>query len=295
MADNTKIAWTEATWNPTVGCSRTSPGCDHCYAIRDGARLQHLDAYAGTITDGDWTGVVRLIPERLSKVFEWQRPRLVFVNSMSDLFHEALPVADIAEVFAVMSLAERHTFQVLTKRSKRMRDVLCSEEFASHFAAARERWAGQPVVRQSAEMGHLALPVPNVWLGVSIESSRYVFRARHLTQTPAAVRFVSAEPLIGPLEGIEIHLPEIDWVIVGGESGPQARAMDASWARELRDHCATAGTAFFFKQAGAVLARQLGATHLAGAVLDEMPEDLQIREMPSGAVVPGERLEVGAS
>jgi len=218
MSDTSAIEWTDATWNPITGCTKVSPGCDNCYAIRFGARLQHLPAYAGTIADRDWTGKINLVHDRLDQPLRWAKPRRIFVNSMSDLFHPDVPVEFIDRVVAVMIQAPQHQFQVLTKRPKRMRRVLGS------------------------------LELPNVWLGTSIEADRYTFRADHLRATPAAVRFLSLEPLLGPLPSLD--LTGIDWVIVGGESGPKARPMHPDWVRDIRDRCVAAGVPFFFKQWG---------------------------------------------
>ena len=227
MGDRSKIEWCDATWNPIVGCTRVSPGCDNCYAIRGTRRLQHLDNHAGLLTvDGsDWSGEVRLIPERLGQPSRWQRPRRIFVCSTSDLFHPDIGAAAIAAVFDVMADTPQHTFQVLTKRSLRMRRL-------SHTAVFGAK-----------------SPLPNVWLGVSIENDEYTFRADHLRDTPTAVRFLSLEPLLGPVPSL--NLDGIDWVIVGGESGPKARPMHPDWVRDIRDRCGAAGVPFLFKQWGA--------------------------------------------
>jgi protein gp37 len=220
MGDKSGIEWTESTWNPVVGCTHISPGCDNCYAAREtSGRLRHLPAYAGLAVNGQFTGEVRCLPERLDQPLKWRKPRLVFVNSMSDLFHKGIPDGFIQRVFDVMVEARQHTFQVLTKRPQRMR-VLLSD----------------------------AVPAPNVWLGTSIESDKYTFRANWLRVTPAAIRFLSLEPLLGPLPSLD--LTGIDWVIVGGESGPGARPMHPDWVRDIRDRCQAAHVAFFFKQWG---------------------------------------------
>ena len=223
MSDRSRIEWTDATWSPIVGCKAVSSGCDHCYAAREASgRLSHLPAYAGLAENGVFTGEVRLLPERLNQPLRWRKPRRIFVNSMSDLFHPDVPDGFVAEVFDVMVQAPQHTFQILTKRPQRMaRWVLRS-------------WR-RPIL-------------PNVWLGTSIEEDRYTFRANYLRDTPAAVRFLSLEPLLGPLPSLD--LTDIDWVIVGGESGPGARPMHASWVRDIRDRCVTAGIPFLFKQWG---------------------------------------------
>lgn len=237
MSDKTKIEWTDATWNPVTGCSKVSPGCKHCYAERDWARLVHMPAFAGrAFTD------VACHPERLDQPLRWKKPRRVFVNSMSDLFHESVPVEFIAQLFDVMARCPQHTFQILTKRPARMQFLLRSE------------WDRKPL--------------PNVWLGVSIEDQATADeRIPLLLQTPAAVRWVSAEPLLGPVDlywlwskqvkrhGLGQPLPvgmyaKLNWVVVGGESGPRARPMHPQWARDLRDQCAAAGVPFLFKQWG---------------------------------------------
>lgn len=195
------------------------------------------EAYAGLTTDDDWTGVVRCLPERLDQPIRWRRPRRVFVNSMSDLFHPDVPIGFVWETMAVMGIASHHQFQVLTKRPQRMRQLLHGTvNFHSKTLNDKTRL-------------NFDSPASNIWLGTSIESDEYAFRARHLAQTPAAVRFLSLEPLLGPLPSLA--LDQIDWVIVGGESGPVARPMHPDWVRDIRDRCVEAGVAFFFKQWGA--------------------------------------------
>lgn len=248
MADRSGIGWTDATWNPVVGCSRVSPGCDHCYAIRDGVRLQHLDAYAGTISDGDWTGTVRTLPERLDVPLRWRKPRRIFVNSMSDLFHPAVDDRYIEQVLHVVAYARRHTFQVLTKRPQRMATVLGHWQDRGWLFGPEAPGAGSTRPQMGGGFGY-ALPLANLWLGTSIEADRYAWRADYLRSTPVALRFLSLEPLLGPLPSLD--LSGIDWVIVGGESGPQARPMHPSWVRDIRDRCIEAGVALFFKQWGA--------------------------------------------
>lgn len=274
MGDKSKIEWTEATWNPTVGCTHVSPGCDNCYAASlASGRLAGTPTYAGLASGGKFTGEVRLLPDRLGQPLRWRRPRVIFVNSMSDLFHDDIPNEYIARVFAVMHDAEQHTFQILTKRHARLRSLLNSEDFYGQFVgavaelrAAEQRYAN-PNVRW---------PLPNVWLGVSVETQQWAdIRVPALLDTPAAVRFLSCEPLLGPLRlshGLydwdeldqsyvcrDHGWPEcsqspacnrIDWVIAGGESGARARPMHPDWARTLRDQCAAAGVPYFFKQAG---------------------------------------------
>lgn len=224
MGDKSKIEWTDATWNPVVGCAKVSPGCDNCYAISMSRRIEATgnEAYQGITTDDDWTGLVKCLPERLDQPLRWQRPRRVFVNSMSDLFHPDVPGEFIHDVWATMAAAQQHQFQILTKRPQRMAHEVGSMDWP---------------------------PLPNVWLGTSIESDRYTFRARHLAETPAAIRFLSLEPLLGPLPSLD--LDGIHWVIVGGESGPGARPMHPNWVMDIRDQCLDEGVAFFFKQWGA--------------------------------------------
>lgn len=342
MSD-TRISWTNKTWNPLVGCSRTSPGCDRCYAIGVAHRAMqpaHRGLTLMTEHGADWTGEVRCLPDRLTVPETWRRPCLVFVNSMSDLFHRDVPPGFIVQVFATMALTPRHTYQVLTKRAQRMakwtsdptNQCLVNVEVAhrlgirtAHFApidssaAARRLGAAIGDARVAAGLERYSTwPLPNVWLGVSVESQRYAnLRLPHLLSTHTAVRWVSAEPLLGRLDlGIgdphRGHLSDdvhghphprtcltcssedhdvpyfrrdpghsgIDWVVAGGESGPGARPMDLEWARSLRDQCCDAGVPFFMKQLGAVRARELGAATRAGHALDELPGDLQIRELP---------------
>lgn len=234
MADKSNIEWTEATWNPVTGCDKVSPGCAHCYAETFAERWRGIPGHPY-----EQGFDLRMWPQRLDQPRRWKRPRMIFVNSMSDLFHERIPDAFIREVFAAMEEADWHTFQILTKRPDRM------IEFAE------------------------ALPwPPNVWMGVSIENRRFVERADALRAVPAAVRFISAEPLLGPLEGLD--LTQIDWLIAGGESGPRARPADPAWVQELRDRCQEEGVAFFFKQWGGRTPKA-GGRVLDGVQHDEMP------------------------
>ena len=224
MASRTGIKWTDSTWNPTTGCDRISAGCDHCYALDQAARMKAMGS-PGYQNDGDprTSGPgfgLTLHPDRLDLPLRWERPRFVFVNSMSDLFHDEVPDEFIAQVFDVMTRAPQHVFQVLTKRSHRLAR-----------SANRFEWPS------------------NLWVGVTVESGRYGFRLDHLRSVPAARRFVSAEPLIGDPGGL--NLTGIDWVIAGGESGPLARACQTEWLRSLRDDCVRDGAAFWFKQWGA--------------------------------------------
>ena len=229
-----RIEWTEVTWNPVTGCSKVSAGCANCYAERMARRLQAMGQpnYARGFQ-------VATHEQMVDRPLAWTRPSTVFVNSMGDLFHEDVPADFVSRVFTTMDAAYRHTFQVLTKRSGRLAALA-------------------PV-----------LPWPgNVWAGVSVEAADYVHRIDDLRSTPAAVRFLSLEPLLGPLP--ELDLTDIDWVIVGGESGPGARPMDPDWVREIRDQCLSAGVPFFFKQWGGTRKKAAGRL-LDGRVWDEMP------------------------
>jgi len=283
----TKIQWTNAVWNPVTGCSRVSEGCRHCYAERLAAtRLAHLPAYAGLaeLTPGGprWTGEVRFNAERLAMPLRWRRPRMVFVNSQSDLFHEGLSDEQIAVIFAVMACCPRHTFQILTKRPERMR------AFAGGAGDGLVRYA----VRSNRLRGTLpgdpdediAWPLPGVWLGTSVEDQAAAdARIPHLLATPAAVRFVSAEPLLGYvhiqrylLDGAHKWSPKLHWVITGGESGPGARPANPDWFRSLRNQCSECGTAYFHKQNGEYVWQNDAAgghsirvgKHAAGRLLD---------------------------
>lgn len=249
MGDKTAIEWTDATWNPLVGCTRCSPACDHCYAIgvvHRGLAEQHVGLTIrrpGEHPPGerlDWTGEVRTVPHLLDQPLRWQRPRRIFVNSLSDVFHAEVEVDFIVDLFAVMSLASQHTFQVLTKRPGRARVVLSSPTFPDLVAAACER------IRPGADS--MIWPIPNVWLGTTIESNRYAWRMNQIANTPAAVRFVSAEPLLGPLDALDMG--ELDWLIIGGESGPGARPMHPEWARALIVEAERLGVPIMFKQWG---------------------------------------------
>lgn len=245
MSDKTGIEWTDATWNPVTGCTKVSPGCDNCYAETFSERFRGTP---GHYFEGGFD--IQLRPDKLDQPLRWKKPRRIFVNSMSDLFHTDVPDEYILGVFGVMAQATQHTFQILTKRHARMRSLLT-------------RWA--------AEVSWLANPLPNVWLGVSTEDQKWAdIRIPALLGTPAAVRFISAEPLLGPIDlwnagGINAIEPDwvggptagtgcphplLDWVIVGGESGRNARPMHPAWATSLRDQCSEAQVPFLFKQWG---------------------------------------------
>lgn len=285
MSDGTKIEWTDATWNPVTGCSVVSPGCTNCYAMRlAGTRLKHHPSRAGLTVETKagpvWNGEVRLNEEWLNQPLRWKRPRRIFVCAHGDLFHEHVPDGWIDRVFAVMALAPRHTFQVLTKRAQRMRDYVTELDRLS-FKATLARMA-LAVPTPLPRFDTMEIPPSNLWLGVSVEDqARADERIPDLLATPAAVRFVSAEPLLGPIDltTVRHHDPKmfswlsyapslnaltgqypvlereprgakLSWVIVGGESGRDARPMHPDWARSLRDQCQGAGVAFFFKQWG---------------------------------------------
>ena len=234
MAQGSGIEWTDATWNPITGCAKVSPGCKHCYAERMALRLQAMG-------QRNYRNGFRLTlqPDMLELPLTWKKPQTIFVNSMSDLFHADVPVEYIQRVFGVMRRAGWHRFQVLTKRSERLAEL-----------DSRLEWAR------------------NIWMGVSVESAAYRSRIDDLRTTHAAIRFLSLEPLLGPLENLDLH--GIDWVIVGGESGPGARPMNPEWVLDLRDQCRAARVPFFFKQWGGWNKKKTGRT-LEGRLWDEMP------------------------
>lgn len=234
MATKSKIEWTESTWNPVTGCTKISPGCKNCYAERMAKRLEAMGQpnYANGFS-------LTVHPHVVDAPLSWKAPQVIFVNSMSDLFHKDVPLAFIQKVFDVMKRADWHQFQILTKRSGRLLQLDSSLE-----------WAG------------------NVWMGVSVETERYQHRIDDLRQTSAAVKFLSLEPLLGALPALD--LTGIDWVIVGGESGPRARPMDEEWVLEIRDQCVDQGVPFFFKQWGGTNKKKAGRI-LQGRTWDEMP------------------------
>lgn len=234
MGDKTTIEWTEATWNPVSGCTKISPGCVNCYAERMAARLQLMGA------PGYTNGFKLTLQEKaLDLPLRWKSPRIIFVNSMSDLFHKDVPLEYIQRVFSVMERASQHTFQILTKRSERLLEL-------SQFL----NWP------------------TNVWMGVSVESSDYTYRIDDLRLTPAKIKFLSLEPLLGPLPNL--NLASIDWAIVGGESGWRARPMEEGWVVDIRNQCRKAKVPFFFKQWGGVNKKKTGRL-LEGRTWDEMP------------------------
>ena len=235
MADRSGIEWTEATWNPVTGCTKISPGCKNCYAERMALRLQAM-GQPNYVNGFD----VTMHEHALDTPLSWKKPRVIFVNSMSDLFHKDVPLEFIQRVFDVMKRAEQHQFQELTKRAERLNQL-----------SSQLEWA------------------PNIWMGVSVETNAYTHRIDLLRETGASIKFLSLEPLLGPLP--DLALERIDWVIVGGESGPGARSMDPHWVRDIRDQCITANVPFFFKQWGGVHKKKNGR-QLDGRTWDQMPD-----------------------
>jgi protein gp37 len=280
MGDRTGIQWTEATWNPVVGCSKVSPGCANCYAETFSlTRLKGRPGYTGLPwTPENAAANVQLRPERLDQPLRWQRPRMIFVNSMSDLFHELIHPEYIARVFAVMAATPRHTYQILTKRPERMASLLSDALFWALVAdAGAERGLVLPAHLRLDRLALERLPLPNVWLGTSIENDRFSVRADVLRTVPAAVRFISAEPLLGPLPSLD--LTDIHWIIFGGESGRKARRLEPLWIRQMLREAHEAGTAIFVKQLGS-----LWDGKGKGGDMDTWPVDLRIRSYPSPAV-----------
>jgi protein gp37 len=234
MANNSSIEWTGSTWNPVTGCDKISPGCQHCYAERMTRRLKAMGM-------SNYVKGFKLSthPSSLLLPLQWKKPQTIFVNSMSDLFHQDVPVSFIKKTFTVMHKAYWHQFQVLTKRADRLSELSGDIEWTS-----------------------------NIWMGVSVESRDYIYRIDHLRNTRAHIKFLSIEPLLGPLG--KINLDGIDWVIVGGESGPGARPMDPQWVVEIRNQCTEAGVPFFFKQWGGVRKKKAGRV-LEGKTWSQMP------------------------
>ena len=256
---NSKIEWTEATWNPLRGCARVSEGCRFCYAERVADRFSGTgQPYEGLTTRGKdgqprWNNEIMLVPHMLKKPLSWKQPRRIFVNSMSDLFHEKVPFDYIQQVFDVMRQASWHEFQILTKRAERLAEL-----------APQIDWS------------------PNVWMGVSIEDSRVIDRADALREVPATIRFLSLEPLIGSIPNL--NLKGLDWAIIGGESGNQARIMEPEWAVDLLNQCRSANVPCFIKQMGTQWAKRQGSKSWKGDDFSEFPEALQVREYPRGNV-----------
>lgn len=301
MSDGSTIEWTEATWNPTRGCKKISPGCKHCYAERFAERFRGVPGHAY-----ERGFEPRFVVDQLGLPLSWRKPRTIFVDSMSDLFQDGVTDEQIAAVFGVMSLCPHHTFQVLTKRADRMRrwfQWVSGDELPPNVTPIRPRMARDattlvrmklaklapqllesPLVERRRLAGRIVWPLSNVWLGVSVEDQEYAERRiPHLLRTPAAIRFVSYEPALGPVdfqrlaggpEGYALTsrdgLACLDWIIMGGESGPGARAMGPEWVRSVRDQCAEAGVDFFFKQWGGILKKRAGR-EIDGRTHDAMP------------------------
>ncbi|MER5502598.1 DUF5131 family protein [Streptomyces sp. NPDC127061] len=248
MSDRSAIEWTEATWNPTTGCDRVTPGCDNCYALTLSRRLKLMGASkyqndGDPRTSGPGFGLT-IHPDALDVPLQWKAPRMVFVNSMSDLFHARVPLDFVRQVFEVIASTPQHTYQLLTKRSLRLRRI-----------ADRLDWP------------------PNLWMGVSVENRDQLDRVDNLRTVPAAVRFLSCEPLLGPLNGL--NLDGIGWVIAGGESGPGHRPVEEEWLIDIRDLCSAAGVPFFFKQWGGRTPKA-GGRELEGQIWSEMPERVPV-------------------
>lgn len=234
-----KIEWTESTWNPLTGCNKISPGCKHCYAERMAKRLQAMG-------QPNYVNGFKLTmhPQALEKPLEWKTPQVIFVNSMSDLFHKEVPLDFIQQVFDVMKRADWHQFQVLTKRSERLLEL-----------SPKLDWAD------------------NIWMGVSVENADYSFRIDHLRKTGAKIKFLSVEPLLGPVP--KMNLKGINWVIVGGESGPGARPLEREWVVDIKNQCIKARVPFFFKQWGGVQKKKAGRL-LDGRTWDQMPKEINL-------------------
>ncbi|MGH8905505.1 MAG: DUF5131 family protein [Egibacteraceae bacterium] len=246
MSDRTSIEWTQSTWNPVTGCTEVSSGCDRCYAETFAERWRGIPGHPY-----EQGFDLRFWPERLDQPLRWRSPRVIFVNSMSDLFHQHVPTSYVDKVLDTIRATPRHSYQVLTKRPGKMASVM-------------RRLQPQPL--------------PNLWLGTSVEDDDCVARADSLRDTPAAVRFLSLEPLLAPLPSL--NLEGIDWVIVGGESGPRHRPIDAEWVRDLRDRCIAGDVAFFFKQWGGIRPKS-GGRELDGRTWDEMPSVSEPASVPA--------------
>lgn len=331
MGDKTAISWTDATWNPLRGCSKVSAGCKNCYAEKIAYRFGGPGRpFEGLVHRGHWTGEVRFIAGKLDQPLRWRKPRMIFVNSVSDLFHENVPFETIAAIFGVMAASPRHTFQVLTKRAGRMREWFewVSRPGVDGLSAARYVWLGAYAEEAGVDSkrfweatdGEWAWPLPNVWIGVSVEDQATADeRIPLLLATPAALRFVSYEPALGPVTFRHLQPKDppteidalagthgvlrphggknaaLDWLIVGGESGPGARPCDVAWIRSTVEQCREAGVKCFVKQLGARAVRDVYSEHLGqwedeprelhlphpkGADPSEWPEDLRVQEMP---------------
>ena len=266
MADKTRIEWAESTWNPITGCTIVSSGCKNCYAMGLAfRRLRNHPSRAGlTDANGRWTGEVRWNEQWLNQPLRWKRPRRIFVCAHSDLFHENVPDHWIDRVFGVMAASSQHSFQVLTKRPQRMLEYLLRDH-VKHFVAlaGAQECENADEVCDSISAG--PWPLPNVWLGTSVEDQpTFDRRVKPLRECPAAVRWISVEPLLGPINAVP--LGNVDWVVVGGESGPGHRPMDPDWARSIQAQCLASDVAFFMKQ-------------MAGK--KPIPDDLLVREYPA--------------
>jgi protein gp37 len=300
MGDKAKIAWTDATWNPLRGCSKVSAGCKNCYALTMAHRFSGPgQPYEGLTREVGgkpaWTGTTKKVYDKLDQPMRWQRPRRVFVNSTSDLFHESVPFEYVATVFAVMAASPTHTFQILTKRPEAaegffsaLRTQCWDQDIAEVLA-----WTAKDVLSDGSPedterqywrvrdgLDAMAWPLLNVWLGVSVEDQKAADeRVPVLHKLPAVARFLSCEPLLGPVE-LGSALRGLAWVIVGGESGPGARPMRQEWAESLQAQCKEASVAFFFKQMGSAWAKEAGTASLKGEDLAEVPESLRVRDFP---------------
>ena len=309
MSDKTGIQWTQATWNPVIGCAKVSAGCKNCYAEKQGYRISQMSPKAGYLdvinTDSKkWNGRAKFMPERLDQPIRWQKPRTIFVNSMSDLFHEDVTFDQIAAVFGVMGATPQHTYQILTKRPQRMKEFfkwlrtkasvrgdkspreLCAFFANEILASAVGRDAKGRFAKVDEIMpGGADWPLPNVHLGVSVEDQAAADkRIPLLLECPAALRFLSMEPLLGETS-IDDHLEsgDIGWVIIGGESGPGARRCDRRWIRHLVKRCYCFNVPCFVKQMGKVSTEGglfVDMKHSKGGDPSEWPEDLRVREMP---------------
>lgn len=270
MPGKSAIEWTDATWNPVTGCTKVSRGCDHCYAERFAERWRGIPGHPY-----EQGFDLKLWPERLTIPIHWQTPRRIFVNSMSDLWHPGVPVDFVADVFAVMAMTPQHTYQVLTKRPQRQQRLMADDTFARMvWDRASQIWTRLVLTRRGIRHPDWpGWPLPNVWAGTSVEDQEAAYRLDFLARTPAVVRFVSAEPLLGPLD-LTPWLgspPSLEWVITGGESGPGCRPVDPDWIRAIRDDCQAAGVPFLFKQWGGITSKA-GGRVLDGRTWDAYPD-----------------------
>ena len=290
----TKIQWCTETWNPLVGCSKISAGCSQCYAAEaaKSARLQQFPQYQKV---KDWDGTIEFVENQLLKPLSWKSPKKVFVCSMSDIFHANVKDEWLDKIFAVMALASQHTFQILTKRPERMKEYFALHEGKPEFYASRSEMVFDALrkIKPEAEWNKFIWPLPNCWLGTSVENQKAADdRIPSLLNTPAAVRFLSCEPLLGLID-IRDYLHGIDWVIAGGESGSGARPCHVDWIRSLVQQCQQSETAVFVKQLGsnplltacyidgvATTYQKLKLKDRKGGDINEFPEDLQVREFP---------------